>query len=196
MILIESKGFYIDKYYITPFCLKNGELLVIDINKDIPFYRFELLLANMLLEKKNDENILINSPFLFTGRNWRESWLKSTFNPTTIKKYIRRYTSDCKNIIETINNLDSNFLELKDLRGEERMSSLEATPFRLISILTVLTKSKYIFTDMIGQDSDGIKLTWDIINENIENGCCCIILDHFAHSNYTKYAKRFIKIEV
>jgi len=196
MILIESKGFYIEKYYMPPFCVKKGELLVIDINKDIPFYKFELLMANILSGKNIDENITINSPFLFTGRVWKESWFASTFCPTTIKKYIKQDVFNYKSIIETVNNLDSNFLELKYLKEDDKMSSLEATPFRLISILTAFAKNRYIFTDMMGQAPNGIKLTWDIINENIENEGSCIILDQLEYSNFHKYAKEIKRIEI
>lgn len=192
-MLIESKGFSLDNYYVPPFYLQKGELLIVDINRNVPFLRFELLLANILLGKESDENITINSPFLFTGRDWNESWFKSTFKPTTVKQYMSQYIPHYRNIIETINYLDHNFL---DLNGEDRMSSLEGTPFRLISIFTALAKSKYIFTDMIGLDPNGTRLTWDIINENIENGGSCIILDQSEWSNYIKYAKKFIKIEV
>lgn len=196
-MLIESKGFYISNYYVPPFYLEKGELLIIDIIKDIPFYKFESSLADIFSGKKNDKNVTINFPFLFTGRTWSESRLRSIFNPTTIKKYIEQHTSDCQIIIEAINSLGGDtFLELKYLRGEDRMSSLEATPFRLISLFAALNKSKYIFTDVIGQNIEGVELVWDIIDENIKNEGCCIVIDHFGYSNFTEYAKRFKRIEI
>lgn len=39
---------------------------------------------------------------------------------------------------------------------------------------------------MVGQAPDGIKLTWNIINENVG---CCIILDQFGYSNFAVYTK-------
>jgi len=195
-MIIESKGIYINNCYIPPFSVDEGEILIIDICKDIPFYKFEQSFADILSGKKIDENIMITSPFLFSGRVWHESWLKSIFSPTTIKKYIGYYTHDSKKIIEKINNLDSNYLELRLMKKDDKMASLEATPFRLLSLFAVLAKSKFIITDMLGQSLDGIELTWNIVNENIDNGGCCIIFDYKGHSNYVKFAKRFQKIEI
>lgn len=195
-MLIESKGFYIGNHYVPPFSLEKGEILIIDINKETSFCELEILVADFLSEKKTDENIIINTPFLFTGRIWSESWLKSIFNPTTIRQYIKQYTSDYIGIIEKINNLDSSYVELGHLKAEDKISSLEATPFRLISIFSVLAKSKYIITDLMGQSIQGLKLTWSIINANVENEGCCIIFDRDGYSGFTKFAKRFKRIEI
>lgn len=88
-MLIESKGIKTDTFYIPPFDLNEGEIVVLYLFNGQHFYETEMFLKDIFCGKTNDENVLVHKNLTFV-EHFIESKLRRLFYPVTVGEYLEK----------------------------------------------------------------------------------------------------------
>ena len=74
-----------------------------------------------------------------------------------------------------------------------KVHSLEATPRKILSLLSILSHTNRIVFDLVGQSPDGTKITYDIVKEVVREGGSAILLDWA--NDMKKDCSKYIELE-
>ncbi len=185
-MIIESEGIKIREFYLPPFVLKSGEIIVIYLYSGghCPPLRREL--ANIFTGRVSHNNVKIIQPQTFVER-YTESKFKQLFNPLSVEKYIAKNAGKNNNIAE----------KLKDEAGvdkKKKVRLLSNKEQKLLALYTTLSNTKNIIFDLDGLGAPWAWEIYEIVKDNVKNGGSALLLD-WADEMKNDCTK-FIKVEI
>ena len=184
-IVIENKGIKTDSFYVPPFVLREGEVVVLFLFNGSYYYDTEMFLKDIFCGKIKHENVIIHKKMTFV-KHFQESNLRRTFYPITVGEYLRKNA-----------NLNDPFskkiYEIEWITSRTKMSSLAGAPRRLLCLYAALSKTKDIVFDLGGVDPKGAEFTFKMVNEAIKDGGSAILLDSF--DDMKLHASKYIELE-
>lgn len=180
-ILIENKGIQTDLFYVPPFTLNEGEIIIINLFHGPHFYETEMLLKDLFCGKKNHESVIIHKKMAF-AEHFRESNFKDIFYPMTVGKYLRKNTNPASPYAAKI-------YETEWINKKIKVNTLAGKPRRLLTLYAALSKTNNIVFDLAGLDPEGAKETYKIVQEVVKKGGSAILLDGYddMKNDCTKY---------
>lgn len=170
-MLIENKGIETDTFYIPPFNLNVGEIVVLCLFNGQHFYETEMFLKDIFCGKTKDKNVVVHKKSTFV-EHFIEPKLRRLFYPITVGEYLKKNA-----------NLDSPYAnkiyETEWINEKTKVNSLDGTPKRLLCLYTTLSKTDNIIFDVAGQDPKGAEKTYEIVKGVVKKGGSAILLDCF-----------------
>lgn len=182
-MLIKNKGIETDTFYIPPFDLNQGEIVVLFLFGGQHFYETEMFLKDIFTGRTADKNVEIKEKLSFV-EHFKEPKLRRLFYPMTVEEYLKRNA-----------NLDSSFAskiyEIDWINKKTKVNSLAGNPRRLLSLYATLSMTKNIVLDLVGQDPKGAAETYEVVKEVVKKGGSAILLDYFddMKNDCTKYVE-------
>lgn len=170
-MVIENLGIKTDQFYLPPFELKEGEIILIKLANDNLVSEIENSLKELLSGKKNNSKIILFKKILVV-ENIIESFFQYHFYPLTVGNYIKRNANSKSSIPQRI-------YEIEWINSKTKLRKLPGNPRKLLSLYTTLSKNNNIIFDMFGQDQQGRRETFNIVKKNIEKSGCAILIDCF-----------------
>ncbi|OOV17038.1 hypothetical protein [Flavobacterium sp. LM4] len=184
-LLIESKGIRTDQYFIPPFELREGDLVLIHLDCHVASSYVEEKLIAILAGKEKHKNVRINKPHTFV-KHFRESRFKDRFFPATVGEYLSKNA-----------NLKSEFAnkiyEIDWINKDIKIKTLAGNPRKLISLYSVLSKTNNIIFDLAAQDFEGIEHAAKIVKDEIGNNGSAVLIEQ--NDYLKKYSTKYIKIQ-
>ncbi|MGV8830312.1 MAG: hypothetical protein ACWA6U_18545 [Breznakibacter sp.] len=180
-MLIENKGINADSFYIPPFDLNVGEIVVLYLFNGQHFYETEMLLKEIFCGKKKDENVIVYKNLTFV-EHFIEPKLRRLFYPVTVGEYLKKNA-----------NFDSPYAtkiyEIDWINEKTKVNTLAGNPRRLLCLYATLSKTENIIFDLAGQDPKGAEETYEIVKDLVKKGGSAILLDCFEDmkNDCTKY---------
>lgn len=188
-IIIENKGIKTDTFYIPPFTLNSGEIIVLHLYNGYHFYETEMFLKDIFCGKTSHENVIIHNNMTF-AEHFRESKFRDIFFPVTVGEYLRK-NADPESPYAT------KIYETEWINKKIKVNTLPGNPRRLLTLYATLSKTNNIIFDLVGQDLSGAKETYKIVKEIVKTGGSAILLDGYDEmkNDCTKYIElQWIKI--
>lgn len=182
-IIIDSKGIKIDQYFIPPFELRKGELVLIHLDPQIYLEEIKEKIAPIFTGKQKHENVIISRPLTYV-KHFRESKFRMNYFPTTVGEYLFRN-------IKPRSKFAKKIYETHWITKKTEINILEGNHRKLLSLYAVLSKTNNIIFDLAAQDHEGMEHATAIVIEEIKNNGSAILIDFGDHlKNYcTKYIK-------
>ena len=180
-MVLENKGIKTDFFYIPPFDLKVGDIVVLYLYNGQHFYKTEMFLKDIFIGKSNNENVVIHKNLTFV-EHFVEPKLRRFLYPVTVGEYLKNNA-----------NLDSPFAtkiyEIEWITQKTKVNTLSGNPRRLLCLYATLSKTNNIIFDVVGLDPKGAKETYKIVQEVVKKGGSAILLDCFDNlkNDCTKY---------
>ncbi|PIF46327.1 hypothetical protein CLU96_3357 [Chryseobacterium sp. 52] len=180
-MLLENKGIKTDTFYIPPFDLNVGEIVVLNLFQGAHFYETEMLIREILCGRIPNENVIIHQNLTF-AEHFFESKIRSFFYPVTVGEYLKKNA-----------NPDSPYAtkiyETEWINKKTKVNTLAGNPRKSLSLYATLSKTENIVFDLRGQDPQGAKETYTIVKAVVKNGGSAILLDGFNEmkNDCTKY---------
>ena len=180
-MLIENKGIRTNTFYIPPFDLNKGEIVVLYLLNGPHFFETEMFLKDIFCDKTMDKNVVVHKNLRFV-EHFIEPKLRRLFYPVTVGEYLKKNA-----------NLNSPFAakiyENKWINQKTKVNTLAGTQRRLLTLYATLSKTKNIVFDMAGQDPLGCGETYKIIKELANDGGAAILFACFDDfkNDCTKY---------
>ncbi len=88
-MLIQSKGITTDTFFIPPFELNEGEIVVLYLYNGPHFFETELFLRDIFTGKTQSENVVIHKKMSFV-EYFFEPKLRRTFCPITVGEFLKK----------------------------------------------------------------------------------------------------------
>ncbi|WDF63200.1 hypothetical protein [Flavobacterium sp. KACC 22763] len=171
-LVIESEGIRIKEYFIPPFELREGELLVLYLYEGAHFQGIKTELVNIFTGKIKNENVTVIKPLTYVDY-FRESKFRSLFFPLRVGEYLKKKA-----------NLESKFIqkiyEIPWINKKTKINELHWNSKRLLSLYATFSKTKHIVFELAGQGPVDAKETYDIVRNEIRNGGSAILIDWVA----------------
>lgn len=168
-MILESKGIKTDRYYIPPFELRDGEIVVIYLNGGAHFCDLLTELVDIFTGKTKNGSVNIFRPLTFVER-FKEPAFRRLFYPVTVREYLKRNANSKGNFATKI-------YDNKYITKETKVQSLGGNPSKLLCLYSTLSKATDIVFDVAGLDPQGAIETYQIVKENIKNGGSAILID-------------------
>ncbi|MFS4473968.1 hypothetical protein [Chryseobacterium sp. T20] len=180
-ILIENKGIQTDMFYVPPFTLNEGEIIIINLFNGSHFHETKMFLKDLFCGKTNHESIIIHKKMTF-AEHFRESNFRDIFYPMTVGEYLRKNANP-------VSPYATKIYETEWINKKIKVNTLAGNPRRLLTLYAALSKTKNIIFDLVGQDPDGAKETYKIVQEVVKKGGSAILLDGYddMKNDCTKY---------
>lgn len=183
-LIIESKGIKTSQYFIPPFELRKGELVIIYLENGSYFDDLKGQLVAIFAGKAYHENVKVMKPLVFAAEI-EESGLKRMFNPMSVGRYLKRNAS--------LKNPVSRIFEIDNFTKKDKVKNLDTSERKRLSLCAVFSKTKYISFDLRGEGAAYFEKTYQFAKDEVKNDGAAILIDW---SNELKNdCSRFITIE-
>ena len=184
-MLIENKGIKTDTFYIPPFDLNEGEIVVLYLFNGQHFYETEIFLKDIFCGRTKDENVLVHKSLTFV-EHFNEPKLRRLFYPVTVGEYLKKNA-----------NFDSPYAtkiyEIDWINKNKKVNTLAGNPRSLLSLYVTLSKTNNIVFDVVGQDPKGVEETYEIVKKVVKNGGSAILLDCLG--DMKNYCAKYIELQ-
>lgn len=168
-MLIENKGVKTDTFYIPPFNLNAGEILVLYLFNGQHFYDTEMFLKDIFCGVSKDENVVVHKTLTFV-EHFTEPRFRRFFQPMTVEDYLKKNA-----------NLDSPYAtkiyEIKWINKKTKLNAISSSKRQLLSLYATLSKTNNIVFDLVGQDVKTAEKSYEVIKEAVRKGGSAILLD-------------------
>ncbi len=182
-MLIKNKGIKTDTFYIPPFDLNAGEIVVLHLFNGQHTHETEMFLKEIFIGKTKDKNVILNQTLTFV-EHIIEPKIRRLFYPVTVGEYLIKNSN--------MNSPYANkIFEIEWINKRTKVNTLPGTPRRLLSLYATLSKTKNIVFDVAGQDRQGADKIYKIVKKVVKNGGAAILLDYFEDmkNDCTKYVE-------
>ncbi|RBL91950.1 hypothetical protein [Chitinophaga flava] len=183
--ILSSRGFKIAEYFIPPFVLNEGEIVILKPFNRPDWYELEMSLVDTLTGKVPEENVVITVPLTFVPR-FSVSWFRRRFYPVTVREYLKKNADLSSQYADRIYE-DSYITPRTDI------NTLAGNPWKLLTIYAALSRFDHILFDLAGVDPMGGKEVFGIVKEHVKKGGAAILLDHWAE--FRGDCDRLVEIE-
>lgn len=182
-MLIRNKGIKTDTYYIPPFDLNEGEIVVLNLFNGQHFYDTEMYLKDIFIGNTRNKNVVVNQKMTFV-EHFIEPKIRRLFYPITVGEYLRKKSN-------LSSPYASKIYEIEWINEKTRINTLAGNLRRLLSLYVTLSKTKNIVFDVVGQDPKGAEEAYRIVKEVLNKGGSAILLDCFddMKNDCTKYVE-------
>jgi hypothetical protein len=184
-MLVENKGIRTDRFYVPPFELKAGEIVVLCLFHGQHFYDSAMMLKDIFTGNAKNDNVIIHKKLTFI-EYFREPKLRSIFYPVTVKEYLKKNAGLNSPYTKKI-------YENKWINEKTKVQTLAWNPRKLLSLYATFSKTKDIIFDLIGLDPMGADTVYAEVKEAVRNGGAAILLD--GHSDMKDDCTKYIEVE-
>lgn len=184
-LLLENKGIRTDQYFIPPFELREGELVVINLHGGPHYYEFKRILIDILTGKIKNENVTLKRPFVYDNY-FKESKFRRIFFPTTVEVFLEKNA-----------NLESEFIQkiysFPWVNKKTKFKELYWGYQKIVFLCSTLSKTKDIVFDLAGQHPESAKISFEIVKNVVKNGGSAILIDSVPE--FKEECDEFITLE-
>ena len=168
-MIVESKGIKKDKYYIPPFELRSGELVVIHLSGGIHYSDLKTELIDIFTGKVKNDYVNIFQPLTFV-EYFKESVFRRLFYPVTVSQYLKKNANSKSDFAIKI-------YEVESISKKTKLNTLTFNSVKTLCLYSTLSKTNDILFDLAGQDPKGAEEIYQIVKESIKNGGSAILID-------------------
>jgi hypothetical protein len=169
-MILQNKGIQTTSFYIPPFDLNEGEIIVINLFNGRHFHETEMFLKDLFISKTKNKNVRLFNLFAFV-EHFFESPFRRLFYPVTVKEYLKK-NADLRNSFAT------KIYEIKWISEKTKVNCLATMPGMLLRLYAALSKKKNIVFDLVGLDPQDAQEIYALVRQNVRNGGSAILLDH------------------
>jgi hypothetical protein len=184
--MLQSSGFTVDKFYIPPFTVHAGEIVIIELPNGAPFIEVMSKVVNLLTGKEEDPNVTVTTDFRFVNHIIETGWIRF-FRPMTVGRYVKLYGNP-------LNKSADKVYSLCDLKPNTEIRRMPGNHRKLLSMLTTLSWTNRIIFDLIGVDPTGGELAYGLAKETAANGGAVVLLDNYG--DFKNDCTRYLKYQV
>lgn len=186
-VVLENKGIKTDTYYIPPFTLYEGEIVVLYLYNGKHLYDAEIFLRDIFCGKTKHESVILYRKMTFV-EYFKRSYFRDTFFPLTVKRYLKRNANLKSPLSQKI--FEDKW---KWITPETRLKKIPGTPKKLLTLYATLSKSNNIVFDLGALDDEGYEYSFKIVEGIVKDGGSAILLHCF--DNMQEYASKIVTLE-
>ena len=168
-LILESKGIKTDQYFIPPFELCEGELIIIYMENHRYLEDMKLELVSILAGMKKHKNVQVLKPLTF-AKSIEESMLRRVINPMSVGRYLKRNANLESSVVSRIFEIDT-------FTKKDKIKNLNTSERKRLSRCSVFSKTKNVSFDLRGEGVNYYLKTYEFVKEEVKNGGAAILVD-------------------
>lgn len=184
-MLIRNNGIKTDTFYIPPFELNRGEIVVIYLFNGPHFFETEMFLKDIFIGNRIHENVFLDQEMTFV-EHFVESKFRRFFFPVTVGEYLRKHA-------DLNNPYASKIYENKWITEKTKVNHLAGTQRKLLSLYSAISKTNKIIFDLVALDPKGSEEVYEIVKQLVKLGGAAILLDSFY--DMKNYCDKYVELE-
>ncbi len=184
-MLIASKGIKTDNFYIPPFELNEGEIIVMGLFGGQHFYETCMYLKDIFSGITVNPSVTVHRPLTFV-EHFIEPRLRQMFYPVSVGEYLKKHANPESHYFKKI-------YEWHWITPKIKVNSLPGNPRGRLQLFATLSRTNNIVFDLVGQDPIGAEESYAVVKENVKNGGAAILLDNFNEKSLD--CTRYIELE-
>lgn len=179
-MILENKGITIGQYFIPPFDLRDGEIVVLFLYGGPHFQDLAANLTNIFTGKNVNDAVHLNQPLTYVP-HFSESFLRKHFYPLTVGEYIKKNAGK--------NPLYTDRIYHFPISKRTKMNTLSHMHRQLLSLYATLSHTNHIVFDLAGQGPEGADAYYHVVKEIVKQGGAALLLDYSndMKNDCTKY---------
>jgi hypothetical protein len=186
-VLIQNSGIQTESFFVPPFELNRGELLVIHSYHGAHFYKTSTELIQLFTGQKDNEALKLHVSFSYASHFfYRESLFRKYFWPVTVEECIQACKTVHTDLLGKIN-------EVSGLAGKTKVNTLGPYARKLISLYKTLSASNHIIFDLPGLDPESARAIYQVVKDQVEKGATAVLID--GYDEFQNDCDRFITLE-
>lgn len=183
--MLQTAGTAIDDFYIPPFKVEKGDIVVIRLPNGSHFYSLLARLVDMLTGRVKNDTIDLKAEFRFV-EPIKESLWASIFHPLSVEQYVKKYGNPGSDLAKRI-------YELEGIKPNTKINTLPGNTRKLLSVLTTFSWTNKIILDLAGVDPTGGQQTFNLVKSKINNSGAAILID--SNDDFKNDCSTFLKLE-
>jgi hypothetical protein len=173
-ISIAPEGFPIHSFYMPPFAIENGEIVI--INFPGPYLLpYVLKMVDIFTGETPMDDLKVNGHFKFAKHFSETNW-KGLLFPTTVKDYIRKEANPGSDLPKKI-------YDEKYIKPNTKLNTLPGTPRKLLSIYAALSWTNKIIFDLAGLDRLGTLRIYQMVKDHVCGSGAAILIDGYQFND-------------
>lgn len=168
-LILESKGIKTDQYFIPPFELCEGELIIIYMENHRYLEDMKLELVSILAGMKKHKNVQVLKPLTF-AKSIEESMLRRVINPMSVGRYLKRNANLESSVVSRIFEIDT-------FTKKDKIKNLNTSERKRLSLCSVFSKTKNVSFDLRGEGVNFYLKTYEFVKQEVKNGGAAILVD-------------------
>jgi hypothetical protein len=168
--VVQSTGTKIENFFIPPFTVDRGEVLIIQLPNGPYFTDLLFKLRDILTGNEKNESVNLKEKFKFVDHIKESRWQTLIF-PLTVKRYIRQYANPDNEVANKI-------YEFEGIRPNTKISRLAGNPRKLLSLLTTSSWTDKIVFDLAGVDPVGGQRAYELVKSQIGKSGAAVLIDY------------------
>jgi hypothetical protein len=184
--VVQTTGTTIDDFYIPPFTVDKGDIVVVQLPNGPYFYGLLLILVDILTGKTKNDTVDLKDEFRFVEHIKESRWTSIVY-PLTVERYIKKYGNPDSDVAKRIYEIDG-------IKPNIRINTLPGTPRKLLSLLTTFSWTDKIVFDLAGIDPTGGQRTFDLVKSQVDNSGAAILID--SYDDFKNDCSKFVKFEL
>ncbi len=168
-MLIECKGIQVSKYFVPPFYLNKGEIVVIYLHRESEHYfdAMKALIAIFTGKVKND-GVHVRQQLTYADF-FHESKMRELFYPVTVNEYLRRNSN-------RENGIGKMIYDKSYIKPTTRINTLTPNDRKLLSLYSTLSHTSDIVFDLTALFFEGIE-AYGVVKKYVNEGGAAILID-------------------
>lgn len=184
--MVQATGTTIDDFYIPPFTVEEGDIVVIQLPDGPYFYGLLVGLVGILTGKTKNDTVDLKDEFRFVEHIKESRWTSIVY-PLTVERYIRKYGNPNSDLTKKI-------YELEKIKPNTKINSLPGTPRKLLSMLATFSWTDKIIFDLAGVGPAGGQRTFDLVKSQVDKSGAAILID--SYDEFKNDCSKFVKFEL
>jgi hypothetical protein len=184
--VVQTTGTTIDDFYIPPFTVDKGDIVVVQLPNGPYFYGLLLRLVDILTGKTKNETVDLKDKFRFVEHIKESRWTSIVY-PLTVERYIKKYGNPDSDVPKRI-------YEFEGIRPNTRIVRMPGSHRKLLSLLTTFSWTDKIVFDLAGVDPTGGRQTFDFVKSQVDNSGAAILID--SYDDFKNDCSTFLKVEL
>jgi hypothetical protein len=184
--VIQTLGTTIGDFYIPPFTVDKGDIVMIQLPNGPYFYGLLARLVEILTGKKKDDTVQLKDKFRFAEHLTESRW-RSMIYPMTVERYIKYYGNPDSDVTKRI-------YEFEGIKPNTKIVRLAGNPRKLLSLLTTFSWTNKIIFDLAGVDPTGGQQTFDLVKSHVDNSGAAILIE--SYDDFKNDCSKFVKVEL
>lgn len=188
-MFIQSKGIQIDNFYIPPFQILQGEVVVISLCSGGHFFDIENKLINIFNGNNSNKNVIVKKAFHFIDNRhaFHQNRIMEWFNILRVEKYLKKFPNIDTELLDKIYALDY-------VSPKRPIIRLPYESRKLLALYANFSKNIPIIFDSAGDTPFLTEKIYEIVKERIQKtNSAAILIDR--DDTFKTQCSRFIQIE-
>ncbi|QJB36415.1 hypothetical protein HF324_00475 [Chitinophaga oryzae] len=177
-LILENKGISAAEWFIPPFRIHEGELVVLNLKNPIYGPAVQDFFVDIITGKATHPAVAVHHPLTYVSP-FRQSWFRRRFNPMSVATYLEKNVDPASEyagkIYEHRDMCGANYR----IRPHTKVHTLLGGPRKLLALCATLGRHRYIAYDIRAVGPESVYIIHDMVKKHVSGGGTALLIEYY-----------------